>query len=623
MKSSGLRFLFALGMAISLSALAGGAPLQTNTSDVEVQQRFRAALQAQRAGKLEAAAGEYQAVIRLQPHLAEAYANLGLIYYLQLKFEKSVHALAKATALKPGLRGTNLFLGMDYLKLNRPRAALPYLKRAVQNEPRNKQAALSLGTALWNSGQRLAALRRLRATAREFPRDADVLFALGEAYQKSANNELDKTLTEAGLATPLYEQVSGDIYAEQRAWERAIVCYKRASEEDPQWKGAHLGIGTVLLREGKLNDAGSEFRQELKIDPASSRALARLAEALILGGHSSQGLQALGRAIRIAPDQAAHALGLPAPPPSESKLGTAGSRYESSLPALEAASASAARSLALAAWYAQLGPAAAYETAWRDFRARAPHTRSSDPYQQALADFDQHNFEAAEAKLVPLLAAKPNDAKTRHLLARTDEHLSLAVLSRMFQLDPNSYRVHQLLGRLYEYRWQSEKAIAEYETALRLHSTVSGVHLAIGEVLWKEEKLEPAIAEFKAEIKLNPYDARPYAEIGTILATRHESEQAIPYLTRAIQLQPDMLLVHRYLGLAYLQQKNYARAEEELKQALPIDHDGAVHYLLGAVYRDLGRPKEAIAEMEEARLLQANSEHRAEVKNESAASLKP
>lgn len=448
-----------------MSASACGAPLQANTADLEAQEHFHAALQAQKTGQLDAAVREYQAVLRLQPQLAEAYANLGLVYYLQSKFEKSSQALAKAAALKPGLRGSDLFLGMDYVHLHRSQKAVPYLTRAVKEEPTNKQAQVWLGTALWNSGQRAAALRQLSKAARLFPTDVDALYALGEAYQKAAERQLEKL-----------------------------------PAKDAQ-----------MLRKGA--------------------------------------------------------------------------------PARE----------------------------WKDSEAPASHKTSSDPYVRALTDFERKDYEAAEAKLTDFLAANPKSSKARYLLATTYEHLSLSVLSRMFQLDPNSYRVHQLMGRIYEYKWQNEKALAEYRTAEQMRPALPGLHLVIGEVLWREGQLDPALAEFKAEIGLSPYDARPYAEMGTILVTQHRSGRAIPYLIKALQLQPDLLLVDKQLGAAYYQQKNYAKAEEQLKKALPIDHDGSVHYLLGAVYRDSGHPKQAKTEMEEARVIQAASERRAEVRTENAA----
>lgn len=456
-------------MAACFAVQVGGALVLAQSSSLEIQQHFRAALQAQKSGRLDAAVKEYQAVIQLQPQLAEAYANLGLVYYLQSKFEESSQALAKAAALKPELRGAGLFLGMDYVRLHRPKEAIPCLRRAIAEEPDNKQARLSLGTALWNAGERAAARQELREAARQFPMDVDALYDSGEAYQKSANRQIQKLPAK----------------------------YAR------------------LLQEGK------------------------------------------------------------------------------------------------------------YPPGWKDSETPGSGAASSGPYEQALAEFSRKDYQAAAAKLTALLAADPNDSKARYLLARTYEGMSLAVLSRMYQVDPNSYRVHELLGRIDEDRWQNDKALAEYRIVEQTHPALPGLHLAIGEVLWRENQLDPALTEFKAGIKSDPYDARAYAEMGTVLVAKHESEMAMPYLTKALQLQPDMPLIHKQLGIVYYRQKNYAYAEQELEKALPADHDGSVHFLLGAVFRDSGHPQKAKAEMEKARAIQSASERQAEAATQNAASTRP
>lgn len=83
----------------------------------QVQQHFAAAQQAQKAGRLDKAIQEYSTVLRLQPGIPEVYGNLGLAYYLKADFEDSAAAFEKAIAGKPGLRGADLFLGIDYVKL--------------------------------------------------------------------------------------------------------------------------------------------------------------------------------------------------------------------------------------------------------------------------------------------------------------------------------------------------------------------------------------------------------------------------------------------------------------------------------------------------------------------------
>src|SRR6185437_6165024 len=147
------------------------AALPLRAQDAAIQQHFEAALHDQQAGLLDAAAGEYQQVIHLDPRLAEAYANLGLVDYARSKFQESAQALSKAAEIKPGLKGVDLWLGVDWIKLGQAKKAVPLLREAVRLNPADQQAQRWLGTALWNSGDTFAALDQLAKTSAKYPSD--------------------------------------------------------------------------------------------------------------------------------------------------------------------------------------------------------------------------------------------------------------------------------------------------------------------------------------------------------------------------------------------------------------------------------------------------------------------
>src|SRR5262245_51413166 len=56
-------------------------PNSTNT----VESEFRIAREAEKKGDYDTAASAYQAILKLNPELAEMHQNLGLVYYLQAK----------------------------------------------------------------------------------------------------------------------------------------------------------------------------------------------------------------------------------------------------------------------------------------------------------------------------------------------------------------------------------------------------------------------------------------------------------------------------------------------------------------------------------------------------------
>ena len=375
-----------------------------------IEEHFRAAQQDQQAGQLDAAAHEYQAVLKLDPRLPEAYANLGLVYYAQANFEESATALGKANELRPHMRGVSLWLGIDYVKLNQAARAIPLLREAVTLDPKDKQAQSWLGTALWNAGHTTAAIDQLIKANALFPSDPDLLFVLGEAYRKAADQDIESILA-ASSGMPMLNQIYGDIYREQHSWPKAIAHYQLALKKDAGWKGAHLGIGEIYLAQGKLSEAQAEFQSELSIDPSSAAAHALLAETALLDVSVKPALQSLDAAIRISPDEASAALGLPSTPATPGDQPTTGDREKLSAAAAElrAAAPTASRWLALAFVDNELINRS-FEDDWKAFRSAV--NQSAEPVnavQRGKLLYNRGEFTDAKKEFEVYLTGHPHD----------------------------------------------------------------------------------------------------------------------------------------------------------------------------------------------------------------------
>jgi tetratricopeptide (TPR) repeat protein len=481
------------------------------------------------------------------------------------------------------------------------------LRKAVQQEPRNKDAASWLATALWDSGQTTAALKQLRNTAQEFPSDCEVLFLLGEAYQKAANLELEFVTTNA-VGTPVYHQVFGNIYADQHVWTKASGHFRAALEKDPAWKGTHFGLGEVYFHQGKWTEAQAEFEKETRIDPSSAAAFARLGDLAIVKDDIATALRQWNTAIQISPEEAANALGLPALPylaavdkPNEE----AAAAYRRALPELNARNESPTRDFAIAALANQSGATEAYQAAWTRFVRRMSKPLPAGVAGRAKAELNRHDFASAETDLEAMLARDPRNMQLRYLAAKTYQYRSLSVLDRMLAIDSDFYRVHQLLAKTYERKDEDEKALAEYGIVEKMRPSLSGLHFAMGHLLWTMNEPDKALVELEKELALNPDHAEANAEIGTILVAKHQNDEAIPHLEKALRLKPDLAAARQQLGIACYQRKDFLRAELELKKSLPGDSEGTAHFVLGMVYRRLGRAEESRVALEASRKIRA------------------
>jgi tetratricopeptide (TPR) repeat protein len=592
------------GALWAFSTLLYGTSLRAQNADAAAAQHFSAAHQAQEAGNLDLAATEYLAVIRLHPEVAEVYASLGLVYNAQGKFAESARALAKAEKLKNGLPGVSLYLGIDYEKQRQAALAVPQLIEAVRLEPINKQAHTWLARALWDDGRIQPAIEQARKTSLLFPSDPALLLDLGEAYRKAADLGIERVLTNA-KGTPLVHQVYGDIYKDEHAWENAAAHYYRALEQDPHWQGAHYGLGDIALRREKLDIATQEYQHELEVNPGSAAAMARLGEIALIQNKPDDAVNWFSKAMHTGEYQAASALGLPRPYPAgaEDLSQPWQDQLRGCLPALEAAPASAARSLAVAFVNARLGNSNASLSAWNDFANAVALPSSPNGRERGIDSFYRQDFEQAAVDLSAWLKLHANDWQADYWLARTYRNLSLSTLEHLLAVAPDSYPAHQLLAETYQNAQQDEKALGEYRVVASLAPNLPGVHFSIGHLLLKTNQPDQAREELAAELRLNPDHAEANGEMGTLLLDRLDAANATPYLEKAVQLEPDQWITYRQLGKAYYMQKEFPKAETALRQAIRHDPQGLAHYQLGLVYRSLGQKEAANEQFEISRKL--------------------
>jgi tetratricopeptide (TPR) repeat protein len=590
-----LVFAAVIQIACVLSS-AGTAQVINSQIQAQVQEHFLAAQQDQQQGLLDAAVQEYQAVLRLQPGLPEAYVNLGLVYFAQAKFDESARALATAAKLRPGMRGVSLWLGIDDVKLHRPTQGAGLLREAIRQDPADKLAQSWLGTALWDAGQMDAALLQLRKASAQFPSDPDLLFALGEAYSKAATQQTEQLLEESS-GTALSDLIYGAIYAEERDWTKAEGHLRRAIERDPRSLDARLKLADVFLQQANLSAAQEQLDQALALAPRSAAALARSGELLLLMQRQADGLARIERAIGIDRYDALDALGLP----MEERIGRGETGAQllalcrDAAEKLQADSApSPARNIAFAALHALAGDEDdSLRACPRLDPARPGTSTSTNLFVEAMAAMHQHRYADAEAALLRWLTANPGDRAARYNLILTRHQISMTQIARMLAIAPDSYHVHQMLGQLYASREEDEKATAEYLAVAAARPDLPGIHFWLGHLYWKHGDADDALRELERELELNPGHPEANAEIGTVLVAQEHAAEAIPHLESAIRSKPDLWPAYSQLGRAYAIEKNYTRAEEMLRRGLAHDQDASTHYQLALVLRAEGKTAEA------------------------------
>jgi tetratricopeptide (TPR) repeat protein len=131
--------------------------------------------------------------------------------------------------------------------------------------------------------------------------------------------------------------------------------------------------------------------------------------------------------------------------------------------------------------------------------------------------------------------------------------MSKLAYQHMYEADPHSWRVHQVLCNSFEEADRFDDAVKECQIAIDSKPKEPGLHLQLGEVYWKQNHLEQAESEFQKELDLSPQDFTAMYKLGAICIERSKPELGKQLLTRVLEKHPDSREAHYQRGRAEAQ----------------------------------------------------------------------
>jgi tetratricopeptide (TPR) repeat protein len=308
---SPLKFWIRSGLGLVIGLYFQAVPYALAYTQEEVQQLFEKAQKARARGDLMEAERKYLEVIYQAPQMANAYHNLGIVYFMQRKYPDAVTTLKKALKLTPSLSGAQVMLGLAYYELYDLDKASAAFDAALKSTPADTNALLYLGKTQLQRREYRAAQKTFEKLAELKPRDPEALYDLSLAHMKLMLENVNR-LGEAAPGSYLFSLLLAQDAEARNDDETAIQKYREALalRGKEMVVGIHYALGSVYAKVGKYEEAAEEFKKELQINPNDSLALWKLGE---LGLRSDpQGVRGyLERAIILNPDlpQAALAYG--------------------------------------------------------------------------------------------------------------------------------------------------------------------------------------------------------------------------------------------------------------------------------------------------------------------------
>jgi tetratricopeptide (TPR) repeat protein len=218
------------------------------------------------------------------------------------------------------------------------------------------------------------------------------------------------------------------------------------------------------------------------------------------------------------------------------------------------------------------------------------------------------NLDAALDTAQKLRTFYPDDPDVLYKCADLYTRLWNQAAEKLMETHPESYRVHQLAGEVFEAQGKSEQAMKEYRLALQQNPRIPQLHYRCGQLLLQQagaDSQKEALQEFQAELTVNSQAALAEYAMGEIYRSRQEFQQAVQHYARATEIDPQFAGPHIGLAQVLLAQHSPGKAQPEAEAAIGLDPNNATaHYMLMLAYREQRRMAEAADEMAKFQRLQ-------------------
>jgi superkiller protein 3 len=216
----------------------------------------------------------------IDPQNAEAFYNLAIVHMEMRKFERAKEDLTRAISVVPGSAAYQEKLGTVLIEVKDWNGARKALEKAVELEPSLFKAYYKLGQVLEELDDQQSALQRYTQSIENGPRFLPAYNALGS----------------------LYADLGYSDHAVQVA-QSALKVAQAGSEEAAK---IHNLLGTVYQQQKKFDEAITQFRAALEIQPGMRDAVFSLGWTYATMGNKEEGKRYLKKFLAIAGDAPAH-----------------------------------------------------------------------------------------------------------------------------------------------------------------------------------------------------------------------------------------------------------------------------------------------------------------------------
>jgi lipoprotein NlpI len=153
-------------------------------------------------------------------------------------------------------------------------------------------------------------------------------------------------------------------------------------------------------------------------------------------------------------------------------------------------------------------------------------------------------------------------------------------------------------GNAFWHTGDADRAIADYNEAIRLDPKMAAAFVNRGEITWRRGDFDGALRDFGEAQRLEPTSVNTHVSRGLLYRMKGDEDNAIADFTEAIRIEPGSAIPFNNRGLAYSAKLDHERAISDFSDAVRIDPE-YINPLnaRGRAYFDLGNYRAAATDL--------------------------
>jgi Flp pilus assembly protein TadD len=281
----------------------------------QIETHSRQAQEFLKANHPDLAAGEYAAILALDPNNVDARGNLGVALFFQGDYAKAAPQLRQALKLSPTLWKIQALLGICEKRIGETENARRDLEKSFPQLAERKlrvEVGMELIEIHYGDGDLDQAAGVASALRQLEPENPDIQFTAHRIYAALADESMLSVAMLAPKSARMHQLMAHEL-ARYGDTEGAIAQYREASKIAPQLSGLHfelaelLGLSTVASDQAVVE---SEYRAALAGNPYDEKSECRLGEIAARQSDLKSAFAHYSRAVELQPKDADACLGL-------------------------------------------------------------------------------------------------------------------------------------------------------------------------------------------------------------------------------------------------------------------------------------------------------------------------